>query len=133
MPLLTKKLGIPSYFPSIDEYQYGIGLRTDGQQSYFYCCSFSSTTKYVYETVSSAIFRLKISGQLYFSNDWEFVGKVDFLCQNNTITPCGKYFWSIEKTDHSQLIFRLVNIKTLEYEIFETTGTESNGLITLRF
>jgi hypothetical protein len=133
MPLLTKKLGFPSYFPSIDEYQYGIGLFTDGQQSYFYCCS-SPTLHYVRETASSAIFRLKISGQLYFSNNWEFVGKVDFLCQNNTISPCGKYFWSIEKKkpDRWQFIFRLVNIKTLEYEIFETTGTESNGLITIQ-
>jgi hypothetical protein len=125
MPILTKKFGIPPHFSSNSEYQYGIGLCIDGQHSYFYCCT-SSTLHYTCETAHSDIFRLKINGQLYYSNDWEFVGKVDFLCQNNTISPCGKYFWSIEekKTDRWQLIFRLVNIKTLEYEKFETTGTK---------
>lgn len=127
MLVLTQPFDIP---PSFETNQYGIGLWTNIQQgqSYFYC---ASTLDDYHHPRSSAIFRININEQL--SSGWEFVGKVDFPCRNNTISSCGRHFWSVDISPYPriglpyqlvprQLILRKVDPKTLEYEVFQVSG-----------
>lgn len=111
--------------PSFENRYYLIGLLTDNQrkQTFLYCASIRSGSV---AHPSSAIFRLNINE---CSNDWEFVGIVDFICEYNTISPCGQYFWSIElslyiarTTQQQSIVLRQVNPKTLKYEVFQNPG-----------
>lgn len=129
MLVLTKPLGIP---PSFEELNHGIGLWTDRQQkqSYFYCASTRGTRP----ATNSVIFRLNINDNVLC--DWEFVGKVDFLCENNTISPCGEYFWSMEdcrdymtQAGQEKMLLRQIDPRTLKYEVFQLPGRLSTNLI----
>lgn len=120
---LTRDLGNSLAY---EAYQYEIGMWTDQEQNqlYFYC----SCDKWRIQRKHSIILRIKISKT--FVGNWEFVGELNFDGKYTLMSPCGRYFSSLEIvpefTDlnicYQQLIFRQINVKTLKYETFKISG-----------
>ncbi|KAI6231591.1 hypothetical protein M3Y95_00398100 [Aphelenchoides besseyi] len=76
--------------------------------------------------------------------EWEFVGDLDIKIKNVCVSPCGRYFWSIQITRDNyarfpkSLFFRQVDIRTLDYIEFETPALTYEdgspvGIRSLRF
>jgi hypothetical protein len=72
--------------------QKGLCFWTDPQsgRTFFYrTCSHMKSGG----TKNSFVFRFDIRDP---TPQWYFVGKLDFCCYNANVSPCGRYFWSME-------------------------------------
>lgn len=69
------------------------------------------------------------------SPKWHFIGQLDFFCVDADVSPCGRYFWSMEvfpqyqQTVPVQLIFRQINPNNLKYTKFTVTPAGKNTFI----
>jgi hypothetical protein len=118
MPLQTKLFEFSSSFRGVP---CGIGLWRDSQQerTYFYS-AFYLLSDY------SDIRRISVDDS--GPTEWEFVGRLNFVCNLVTISACGDFFWSVElgptwySRTGGQMSLRKVNFRTLEFEVFQMSG-----------
>lgn len=123
MLLLTERIPAALFYKCIDHTGLGFWYEPQTKRTFFYCVCRNITIDPI---KPSFTFRTDIHAP---SPQWEFVGQVDFWWRNASVSPCGRYFWSMEFVQRwtgngpAQLEFHQINPKTLQFTKFDVTPT----------
>lgn len=120
MFLLTES--IPLVFPHKNIMRDGLGFWSDPQvgRTFFYCACKHSMTGF---NNPSYVFRFDVHELL---PQWDFIGRLDFNCEEASVSPCGRYFWSMGVSPRdcgttAQLMFHQIDPKTMQCTEFNVT------------